>query len=81
MTAMPRCSREQFDCPVHNLLLGGLGPQFLRGLLGHVAEANQQGIQSFGHLGVWRGEDSNHMNGSMKKMNMDENGILVGYMR
>ena len=50
----PLVAREQFDGPVHNLLLRGVGTQLLRGLLGHIAEANQQGIQSFGDLAVWQ---------------------------
>ena len=52
-------AREQFDGPVHNLLLRGVGTQLLRGLLGHIAEANQQGIQSFGDLAVLRSEGNN----------------------
>ena len=49
-------ARKQFDGPVHNLLLRGVRTQLLRGLLGHIAKANQQGIQSFGDLAVLQGK-------------------------
>ena len=54
-------ARKQFDGPVHNLLLRGVRTQLLRGLLGHIAKANQQGIQSFGDLAVLQGMPSRNL--------------------
>ena len=42
--------RAQLDGSVHDLRLGGVLTQLLRGLLRHIAEADQQGIQGFGDL-------------------------------
>mmetsp|Transcript_55877 Transcript_55877/g.68391 ORF Transcript_55877/g.68391 Transcript_55877/m.68391 type:complete len:266 (+) Transcript_55877:148-945(+) len=45
----------QLDGSVHDLRLGGVGAQLLGGLLGHVAQTHQQGIQGLGDLWFFAG--------------------------
>lgn len=56
------CAKAQLDGCRHDLGLRGTGAELLRGLLGHVAQAHEERIQGFGHLGKRKKQHKNGLN-------------------